>query len=163
MLTKKIEILVGLFIIAAVCALFILAFKMSGLTRLPEQHYYTINAEFDNIGDLKTRAPVTIAGVVVGQVKSITLDSANFRANVELLVSNHENNLPIDTSASILTQGLLGSNYISLSPGYSDQLLKSGDALQTTHSALILENLIGQLMYSLKGDSIEPKKKGESL
>jgi len=152
MLTKKIEIIVGLFIIAGVLGLMVLAFRISGLTQMSMNQYYSLRAEFDNVGDLQARAPITIAGVVVGQVRSIHLDHTNFRAIVQLAVDKKDDNLPVDTSASILTQGLLGSNYISLTPGFSNEFLKSDDTIQTTHSALILENLIGQFMYSLNND-----------
>jgi len=157
-LTKKIEIIVGLFIIAGVFGLIMLAFRVSGLTRLPMHQYYTLKAEFDNVGDLKVRAPVTIAGVVVGQIQTIKLDHNNFRALVQLAVDKKDNNLPVDTSARILTQGLLGSNYISLTPGFSNESLKPGAMIQTTHSALILENLIGQFMYSMKNNGKEKKE-----
>lgn len=147
------ELGVGVFIIAALCALFFLAFKVSGLTTdFGNGQYYVIKADFDNIGGLKVRAPVTVSGVKVGQVSSIQLDPQTYRATVTLQISNGYKDLPIDTSASIFTQGLLGSNYISLSPGFENQMMQPGAHIQTTHSALILENLIGQLMFNLTND-----------
>jgi phospholipid/cholesterol/gamma-HCH transport system substrate-binding protein len=146
---KKIEFVVGLFIIAGVLALLILAFRVSGITHwLPRKDTYILKAEFDNIGDLKVRAPVSVAGVQIGEVKSIELDHKNFRALVKFTITSREKDFPVDTSASILTQGLLGANYISLTPGFSDKLLKSNDTIQITRSAIILENLIGQLIYT---------------
>lgn len=153
MRSKIIDFIVGLFILAGFLGLLLLAFKVSGLTTaIGNNHYYRVVAEFDNIGDLSVRAPVSVSGVTVGRVSSIQLDPITFRAKVNLQIDNRFNQFPRDTSASILTQGLLGSNYISLSPGFDQTSLKSGDVIETTHSALILENLIGQLLYNLKGD-----------
>ncbi len=150
---RVIEIMVGLFMIAGAVALVILALKVSGLTQFRSDNYYQLTAEFDNIGDLKKRAPVRLAGVRVGEVSNITLDKNNFRAKVTLLIDKANNNLPVDTSASIFTEGLLGSNYISLTPGYESAVLKNNGVIETTHPALILENLVGQLLFSIKGNN----------
>lgn len=148
--TRIIELAVGLFIIFGALALIGLAFKVSGLTSMTSNGYYTVYAEFDNVGDLKVRAPVRIAGVSVGQVENIWLDPSTFRAKVTLLINSKDNKIPMDTSASIFTEGILGSNYISLSPGYEEKFLKNGSLITNTHPALILENLIGQLVFSMK-------------
>lgn len=151
MRNRAINFIVGLFMLAGLLGLLLLAFKVSGLTTfLGKRNYYVISAEFDNIGDLKVRAPVTVSGVTVGRVKNILLDPTTFRANVKLQISQKFSQFPTDTAASILTQGLLGSNYISLTPGFDQKTLKAGGMIETTHSALILENLIGQLMFNLK-------------
>ncbi len=147
-----IETVVGFFIIAALLSLMALAFKVSGLTQLTNGHFYILKADFDNVGDLKVRAPVTISGVTVGRVGQIELSPNSFRAVVTLQINPDFNHLPIDTSASILTQGLLGSNYISLTPGFESEILSAGQTIETTHSAIILENLIGQLMFNLTND-----------
>jgi phospholipid/cholesterol/gamma-HCH transport system substrate-binding protein len=161
-INRKIEFIVGLFIIVGIFALLVLAFRISGVFHIfPQQGIYTLTAEFDNIGDLKVRAPVTIAGVVIGQVDSIELDHDNFRARVKFVITNGENDLPVDTSASILTQGLLGANYISLSPGFSDQLLKPNDTILVTHPAIILENLIGQMIYKKPGNDTNSRGKAQ--
>lgn len=152
MKARTVEFIVGIFMIAGLAALILLAFKVSGLASFGTGKYYTLTAQFDNIGDLKVRAPVSISGVRIGQVSAISIDKNNFRAKVTLQIENKMNTLPIDTSASIFTQGILGSNYISLTPGFEQQNLKNGDRIETTHSALILENLIGQLIYNLKGN-----------
>lgn len=136
--------------IAGFLALIALAFKTSGLKSLGEENYYVIKTEFDNIGGLKVRAPVMISGVTVGQVMKITLDRNNFRALVVLQINKKTNNLPADTSATILTQGLFGANYIELTPGFASVNLKNNDWIKTTYSALILENLIGQFIYNFK-------------
>ena len=149
MYKRFIEIMVGLFIIAGAIALIILALKVSGLTRLHTNDYYTLTAEFDNIGGLRVRAPVRLAGVTIGQVTGINLNQTTFRAKVTFII-NESNELPVDTSASILTEGLLGSNYIGLTPGYETQVLQNGGQIDTTHPALILENLVGQLLFNLR-------------
>lgn len=146
---KIVEIMVGLFILGGMLALLVLALKVSGLGNVVGDNGYHINATFDNVGDLKIRAPVTIAGVRVGEVTGIKLDQQTFRAVVTMQISPDQNEIPLDSSASILTQGLLGSNYISLSPGFDATFLKEGDKINNTHPAIILENIIGQVMYKL--------------
>lgn len=150
MRTKILEFVVGLFMMAGLVALVFLALKVSGLALTSHHQYYTVTAEFDNVGDLKVRAPVMVSGVVVGRVSHVQLDNNNFRAVVTLQINKQMNALPIDTSAAILTQGILGSNYVSLTPGFQSANLKNGDRIETTHPAIILENLIGQLLYNLK-------------
>lgn len=156
------EIMVGLFMIAGIAALLFLAFKVSGLTTYSNRHYYVVYAEFDNIGDLKTRAPITIGGVRIGQVGTIVLDPNTFRAKVALNINDNFKNIPVDSSASIFTQGLLGSNYISLNPGFSNVAMKSGGMIETTRSALILENLIGQLVANFASKPDTSAKKDHS-
>lgn len=150
---RQVEFVVGLFIIAAVCALFFLAFRVSGVGSMSGGSYYTVTASFDNIGDLKASAPVTVAGVKVGEVSAITLDPDTLQAQVALHISHKYKQIPLDSSASILTQGLLGSNYIGMTPGFDSNSLHNGSVINTTHSAVILENIIGQLIYSMKSDS----------
>ncbi|MBA2654759.1 MAG: outer membrane lipid asymmetry maintenance protein MlaD [Gammaproteobacteria bacterium] len=151
MVQKKIvEMTVGLFMIAALLSLLLLGLKVSGLSQGRASEYYRLVAEFDNIGSLKERAPVRIAGVKIGQIEKIELQNQHFKAKVTLLINKHENNLPTDTSANILTEGLLGSNYVGLTPGFEEVALKNGDVINNTHPALILENLIGQLLFSMK-------------
>lgn len=149
MQTKNIELMVGAFLVAGIVALVLLAFQVSGLSNVMGQQGYQISAAFDNIGDLKVRAPVSIGGVRVGEVSNIALDEKTFKAIVTMQINPHQNMIPTDSSASILTAGLLGSNYISITPGFADTNLKNGDKITVTHSAIILENLIGQVMYKL--------------
>lgn len=143
------ETIVGLFVLAGILALLVLAFKVSGLSTAMGNSGYSVTARFDNIGSLKVRAPVSIAGVRIGEVTNIKLDKDSFRAIVTMHITHDQNTLPVDTSASIFTQGLLGSNYISLVPGYENNYLKNGDRIENTRPALILENLIGQLLFSI--------------
>ena len=147
---RSTQFVVGLFMLLGIVALVVLAFQVSGLTRWHKGQHYVVSAVFDNIGSLKPRSPVRIAGVKVGEVGSITLDSHTFRAKVTLLLDDSANNIPVDSSAKILTEGLLGSNYISLNPGFEEQFLQVGSQIETTHPALILENMIGQLLFSLR-------------
>lgn len=147
---RLVEIGVGVFILAGALAFLALAFQVSGLKHFSPHDYYRVTAEFDNIGSLKPRAPVRIAGVKIGQVESISLNKREFKARVTLQIERRDNNLPVDTSAKILTEGLLGSNYISLIPGYEAELLADGSSIHTTYPAIILENLIGQLVFNGK-------------
>jgi phospholipid/cholesterol/gamma-HCH transport system substrate-binding protein len=147
---RLLEFIVGIFMILGFLALVFLALQVSGLTQLWRTQSYTVKATFGNIGGLKEHAQVTIAGVKVGYVKTIKLDPNSFRATVVLDI-NEGTKIPEDTSASIYTEGLLGSNYISLSPGFAENNLKSGQVINDTHSAMVLENLIGQLMYNIGG------------
>lgn len=148
---KKLETAVGFFLLFSIVALLILALKVSSLGIYSGTKGYRITAVFGNIGDLKVRAPVTIAGVRIGEVSAVQIDPKTFKAVVALHINENQTHLPSDSSASIYTQGLLGSNYISLTPGFDDQhFLKNGSRIINTHSALILEDLIGQLLFSLK-------------
>lgn len=150
MAKKIIEVLVGLFMMLGLAALVFLALQVSGLTNFTgKENYYKVTADFDTVGNLKVRAPVMVAGVSVGEVSSIELNQADFRARVTMLV-NSDQKLPIDTSASIFTQGILGANYVSLTPGYNDTNLKNGGVIETTNSAVILEKLIGQFLYTFQ-------------
>jgi len=151
---QLIEITVGLFVIAGLVALLFLSFRVSNLNSDSVSNPYQVKAQFDNIGGLKVRAPVTMAGVRIGRVSKISLNSASYQAQVTMDISSAYNKLPIDSSASINTQGLLGEQYISLDPGGEKKYLKDGDSIRLTQSAVILENLIGQLLF--KGNSKKP-------
>ena len=160
MVSKLMQFWVGVFILCGFLTLIWLAIKVSGLS-WSEQGHYQVTAEFDNIGSLKVRAPVKIAGVVVGRVTRIALDNKTFRARVSMDFSDQYNQLPTDSVANIYTAGLLGANYISLTPGYATLYLHGGGQIETTHSAMILENLLGQLLFSIKGGgSPDPLKGG---
>lgn len=161
MLNKRIiEILVGLFILAGIVAMFALAFKVSGLSQYSSRDSFHINAVFDNIGDLKVRAPVTIAGVRVGEVDGIGIDNVSFKAKVGMRIDKHQNKLPADTTAKILTSGLIGANYIELIPGYEESNLREGAVIIDTQPAIVLENLIGQLIYKFgNGNDNKNEKK----
>ena len=147
--SKRMELAVGVFVVLGVAALLMLALKVSDLTSLREEASYHISAQFDNIGSLKVRATVTVAGVRIGRVSSIRVDPQSYRAVVVLSIENQYNQLPKDTSASILTTGLVGEQYIGLEPGGDENLLKEGDTLKLTQSALVIERLIGHFLTSM--------------
>lgn len=154
---RTIETSVGLFLMAALASLMILAFKVSGLTGFFKSDSYAITAVFDDIGQLKVRSAVKIGGVTVGEVTGIHLDKQTFRAVVTMNINSKVNDIPSDSSAAILTAGLLGDNYIAISPMYSNEFLKQGSEIQETHSAMILEKLIGQFLFSVNKSKTEDK------
>ena len=143
--TRTIEIVTGFFIVLGFAALLVIYTSATNIRSYGEVGY-AVTASFNNIGGLKERAPVTLAGVEVGRVTKITLDPKTFNAIVTLQMSDRYTQIPDDSTASILTSGLLGEQYVSLSPGGSDAFLKSGSVIQYTQSALVLENLIGQFL-----------------
>ena len=131
---------------AGVAALFMLALKVGNASIVSVADGYRVIAEFDNIGGLKVRAPVKSAGVVVGRVEGISLDTRTFRANVALRIDKNYP-FPKDSSASILTAGLLGEQYVGMDGGGDEQVLKDGDRIKITQSAIVLEKVIGQFLY----------------
>lgn len=148
---RLIETLVGLFLLFAILALTVLAFKVSGLTSLFPGKAYAVTAEFEDIGGLKVRSPVKIGGVQIGEVSAITLDPKTFKGVVTMRIENRFNDIPDDSSAGIFTAGLLGDNYIAITPMYNQTFLKDGSKIEMTRSAMVLEKLIGQLVYKIGG------------
>lgn len=134
----------------AITALLVLAFRVSGLTGFFRGESYGISAAFDDIGQLKVRSAVKIDGVNIGEVTGIRLDPESYKAIVEMHIGAAFKNIPDDSSAAILTAGLLGDNYVAITPMYGTNFLKSGSIIQETHSAMILEKLIGQFLFSIK-------------
>lgn len=152
--SKRIEIWVGIFILLGLAALVMLAIQVSGAGSGGGSSF-RINARFDNVGGLNEKAPVMIGGVRVGRVGQITIDKDDYTAIVGMDIEERYDNLPIDTSAAILTAGLLGAQFIGLQPGADDLYLETGDTLEITQSAIQLETLISQFMFSQgqsKGD-----------
>ena len=148
---KSIETLVGGFVLLGMLGLVFLALKAANLGSLGGSDAYTLTAHFDNIGGLKARAPVRAAGVTVGRVKSIQLDPKTYQGVVTLDIEKGYK-FPKDTSAKILTAGLLGDQYVGLEPGGDDKDLAAGETIAQTQSAVVLENLIGQFIAG-KADS----------
>jgi phospholipid/cholesterol/gamma-HCH transport system substrate-binding protein len=148
MQNRLIEIAVGLFVALGMAALFMLALKVSNLPNMGGHKGYPLRVKFENIGGLKVRAPVTVAGVTIGRVMAIGLDDATYQARVTLSVEDPSVRLPTDTSASIYTSGLLGENYVALQPGGDDAFLKPGDEIKITQPALVLERMIGQVLFN---------------
>ncbi|MEO5573814.1 MAG: outer membrane lipid asymmetry maintenance protein MlaD [Gammaproteobacteria bacterium] len=153
---RTVEITVGLFILAGIAALLVLALKVSNLGAFSGAiDGYHLTAKFENVGGLKPRSPITIAGVLVGRIESIGFDSATQQAVVNLNISK-DYKLSADTSASIFTAGLLGEQYLGLEPGGDERMLKDGDEIKLTQSALVLEQLIGQFLFSKAADGKSP-------
>ncbi len=146
-ISKTMELSVGLFIALGLAALFALAMKVSDISSLGDEKGYVVTANFEDVGGLKVRSPVSMAGVRIGRVKAIDIDKQTYEAVVQLSL-NPQYQLPKDTSASILTAGLLGEQYIGLEPGGSEDYLKPGERIKLTQSAFILERLVGRLLTS---------------
>jgi phospholipid/cholesterol/gamma-HCH transport system substrate-binding protein len=149
MTSKKIETLVGLFVLAGILAFLFLSLKAANLGSFSTQSGYALVARFDNIGSLKVRAPVRSAGVTVGRVKSISFDTKTYQGVVQLEIDK-DVRFPKDSSVKILTAGLLGDQYIGMEPGADEVDLAEGDTVALTQSAIVLESLIGQFLFSSK-------------
>jgi len=142
------EILVGAFMALGFVALFFLAMRVSNLSTATSGEGYRLTAQFDNIGSLRVRAPVSMAGVRLGRVEAIDFDQETFQAVVTLRIEGRYDAIPDDTFANIYTAGLLGEQYIGLDPGGSLEPLRDGDRIEFTQSALVLEQMIGQFLLS---------------
>lgn len=153
---RTVEIGVGLFVAIGIGALFMLALQVSNLGSSISANSYVITAAFENIGGLKVRSPVTVSGVRVGRVDAIDYDDVAFEAVVSLRIDAAHDSFPEDTSASIFTAGLLGEQYISLEPGGSMENLVEGDRIQLSQSALVMEQVIGQFLYSVAAEESGP-------
>lgn len=154
---KSLDIWVGCFVILGALALLFLALKAGNMSTLSFEKTYPITTRFDNIGGLKSKAPIKSAGVVVGRVDKIAFDDQDFRALVILKLED-KYKFPKDSSAKILTSGLLGEQYISIEPGGDEKNLAAGDQITMTQSALVLENLISQFIYSKATEEKDGKK-----
>jgi len=155
---KAMDLWVGIFVIAGVFAIGLLAFKVGNLAGESGIRTFKVEAQFDDIGGLKLKAPVKSSGVLVGRVADIHFDNGKFRAVVTLALDKRYQ-FPKDTSASILTSGLLGEVYIGLDAGGDDKNLQEGDRLILTQSAVVLERLIGQFMFGKATEGNSGKSK----
>ncbi|MBP6406588.1 MAG: outer membrane lipid asymmetry maintenance protein MlaD [Proteobacteria bacterium] len=144
---SKNDVWVGLFVLIGGAAILFLALQSANLLNLSFQSTYQVSGQFDNIGGLKRQAAVRSAGVVVGRVESITFDDKSYRARVTLALENRYV-FPKDSSLKILTSGLLGEQYIGIEAGADEKNLAAGDTVTSTQSAVVLENLISQFLYS---------------
>ncbi|MBU0790414.1 MAG: outer membrane lipid asymmetry maintenance protein MlaD [Polycyclovorans sp.] len=150
MVNRSLEVLVGFFICLGIAAIFVLTFRVASLDTVGSgADTYRITGQFQNIGGLKQGSAVTLAGVRVGRVTQISIDPHTFQATVHMTIDGQYDNLPEDSSASILTAGLLGEQYIGLTPGGMPEPLTDGSELMLTQSALVLENLIGQFLSNM--------------
>jgi phospholipid/cholesterol/gamma-HCH transport system substrate-binding protein len=145
---RSIEVTVGVFVGAGLAALFMLAMQASNLSSISNSGFYQVTAKFENIGGLKVRSAVKVSGVKVGQVSKIDYDSQYFEAVVTMQIDEKYNAFPSDTIASIFTAGLLGEQYIGLEPGGDEKLLENQSEIRHTQSAVILEQVISQFLFS---------------
>jgi phospholipid/cholesterol/gamma-HCH transport system substrate-binding protein len=148
MRTRSAEFSVGVFTILTIIALFFLALRVSGLLNAVDKNGYTITAHFQNIGGLTPRAKVTLSGVVIGRVTKIAIDPKRLNAVVTMQINNSMKEISTDSIASILTEGLIGGQYIGISLGADDTVVKNGGELEQTQSALVLEDLISKFLFS---------------
>jgi len=153
--SRALEIAVGAFVALAVAAFLLLALQVSDLSSLGQTDGYTVTARFSNVGGLKVRSPVTMAGVRIGRVSAIRFDESAFEGVVEMRIDPRYTQLPADTSASILTSGLLGEQYVGLEPGGSLDSLEAGSQIEFTQSAFVLEKIIGQFLFSKANEGAE--------
>jgi len=149
--TRAVEMGAGLFVLLGFGALFFLITQTTGLSNEIGNKGYTISARFENVGDLKVRAPVTISGVTIGRVTGISYDPERMNALVKMIIAEQYKQLPDDSEAAILTAGLIGGQYIGLTPGGSETWLEQGSQIEFTQSAVVLENLIGKFLSSMGG------------
>ena len=156
---NKTDVWVGLFVFVGALALVFLALQSANLLSLNFQKTYSVNARFDNIGGLKPKAAVRSAGVVVGRVESIVFDDKTYQARVTLVLESRYA-FPKDSSLKILTSGLLGEQYIGIEAGADEHNLAMGDTVTATQSAVVLENLIGQFLFSKAEDGANPAGTG---
>ncbi|SON50649.1 outer membrane lipid asymmetry maintenance protein MlaD [Vibrio tapetis] len=154
--TRKTELLVGGFVLASIIAVLVMIIEVADVRSFGSSETYSLKAQFDNIGSLKPRSPVKIGGVVVGRVSDITLDLEQYLPVVTIEIETKFGQFPETSSAQILTSGLIGEQYIGLVPGFVDEdidMLANGDFIEDTKSALVLEDLIGQVLYRVGGDA----------
>ncbi|MDI1271520.1 MAG: outer membrane lipid asymmetry maintenance protein MlaD [Polaromonas sp.] len=149
---SKNDVWVGLFVMIGAVAILFLALQAANLLNLSFQSTYRVTAKFDNVGGLKPKGAVRSGGVVVGRVESLVFDDKSFQARVTLAMESRYA-FPKDSSLKILTSGLLGEQYIGIEAGSDDKNLVAGDTISSTQSAVVLENLIGQFLYSKAADS----------
>lgn len=144
----KVELASGVFLLLGVFAMIWLATRATNYGQEIGQDAYRVSARFSNVAELKERAPVKIGGVMVGMVESVRLDPVTFEAVVTMRIARRFNEIPNDTSASILTSGVLGDRYVGLEPGGSFEVLQDGDELFITQSAVVLEQLISKYLFN---------------
>ena len=145
---RSVEVSVGIFVGIGLAALFFLAMQASNLSSITNDGFYQVTARFENIGGLKVRSAVKVSGVKVGQVSGIDYDSETFEAVVSMQIDEKYSQFPRDTIASIFTSGLLGEQYVGFEPGGDEKLLENQSEIRHTQSAMVLEQIIGQFLFS---------------
>ncbi len=146
--TRSVEVGTGLFVLLGMGALFFLTTQTTGGDDFTAEETFTVEARFENIGSLRNRAPVAMSGVTIGRVTDVRFDSATLEAVVSFVIDSQFDQIPDDSDASILTSGILGSQYIGLQAGGSDTYLENGSEMMFTQSAIVLENLIGKFLVN---------------
>ena len=146
--TRSVELGTGLFVLLGAAALFFLVTQTTGSSDISTSDAFEVTARFENVGSLKDRAPVSMSGVTIGRVTSVEFDPRGLDAVVTFVIDNRYAEIPDDSDASILTSGLLGSQYIGLQPGGSDLYLEEGSEIQFTQSAIVIENLISKYLFN---------------
>ncbi|TFG40832.1 MAG: outer membrane lipid asymmetry maintenance protein MlaD [Chromatiales bacterium] len=146
--TRAVEIGTGLFVLLGMSALFFLTTQTTGGEKFSADETFEVQANFDNVGSLKPRAPVSMSGVTIGRVTAVSFDPVVLQAKVMMIIDGRYKQIPDDSDASILTAGLLGSQYIGLQAGGSDTYLENGSEIYFTQSAIVLENLIGKFLVN---------------
>ena len=150
--TRSVELGTGLFALLGLAAVFFLTTQTTTNKTFTGGDTYAVHARFENVGSLKERAPVSMSGVTIGRVTSVEFDPVSLEANVSVMIDKKYDQIPDDSDASILTSGLLGSQYIGLSAGGSETYLEDGSEIEFTQSAVVLENLISKYLFSAGGD-----------
>lgn len=153
--TRTMEVGTGLFALLGIAALFFLTTQTTGNKDFDADETFAVEARFDNVGSLKPRAPVSISGVTIGRVTSIVFDKESLEAVVTFVIDSEYDQIPDDSDASILTAGLLGSQYVGLQAGGSEIYLEDGSEILFTQSAVVLENIIGKFLIGGSGDDEE--------
>jgi phospholipid/cholesterol/gamma-HCH transport system substrate-binding protein len=151
--TRSVELGTGLFVLLGLAALFFLTTQTTGSSGFSASEAFEVTARFENVGSLKDRAPVSMSGVTIGRVTSVEFDPHGLNAVVTFMIDRRFDEIPEDTDASILTAGLLGSQYIGLQPGGSEFYLGEGSEIQFTQSAIVIENLISKYLFNQDSDS----------
>jgi len=146
--TRSVEIGTGLFVLLGMSALFFMTTQTTGGEKFSASETFEVEANFENVGSLKPRAPVAMSGVTIGRVTEVVFDPVALEAKVTLIIDSQYSQIPDDSDASILTSGLLGSQYIGLQAGGSDTYLENGSEIYFTQSAIVLENLIGKFLVN---------------
>jgi phospholipid/cholesterol/gamma-HCH transport system substrate-binding protein len=146
--TRSVEIGTGLFVLLGMSALFFMTMQTTGGEKFSASETFEVEARFENVGSLKPRAPVSISGVTIGRVTNVVFDPVALEAKVTMIIDSQYDQIPEDSDASILTSGLLGSQYIGLQAGGSETYLENGSEIYFTQSAIVLENLIGKFLVN---------------
>ena len=160
--TRTIELSTGLFVMLGFAALFFMVTQITNKGLVWHEQNYHLTARFDNVGGLKVGSPVSIGGVTVGRVEAIDYDSKNYKAVAHLAIQSRYDKIPSDSDVAIYTAGLLGGQYVGITPGGAETYLKDGDQIELTQSAVVLENLISKFLFDKAGQGAAKTGEGAS-